>query len=155
MKSLERKNFEKEADEVSIPNNARIKTVNAIGQKVIKLTVQPGWKWSQDIKPIFGIDSCQAKHIGLIIEGTITCKNNNRGEITYSAGDAYAIELRHDAWIVGDMPAVAYEFHGAWDKNYYFFLVKTTGDTKMLISIFMAIYFKSIVFFISKGAKHL
>ena len=92
MASLERKNFETEADEVSAPNNARVEPVNVLGQRVMKLTVQPGW--------------------------TITCKHNDGGEITYSAGDAYAIEPGHDAWVVGDMPAVAYEFHGAWGENH-------------------------------------
>ena len=40
MASLERKNFETEADEVSAPNNARVEPVNVLGQRVMKLTVQ-------------------------------------------------------------------------------------------------------------------
>ena len=118
MASLERKNFETEADEVSTPNNAKVETVNVLGERVMKLRIQPSWKWSQDIKTIVGTDSCRAKHVGVIIEGTITCKRNDGGEITESAGDAYSIEPGHDAWVVGDMPAVAYEFHGAWGENH-------------------------------------
>ena len=75
--------------------------------------VQPGWKWSKDIKPIVGTESCQAKHIGVIAEGTAACRHNDGTEVTYSGGDAYAVEPGHDAWVVGDKPAVAYEFHGA------------------------------------------
>ena len=78
--------------------------------------VQPGWKWPKDIKPIVGTESCQAKHIGVIVEGTVTCRHNDGTEVTYSGGDAYAIEPGHDAWVVGDKPAVAYEFHGAWGE---------------------------------------
>ena len=78
-------------------------------------TVQPGWK-SKDIKPIIGTESCQGKHIGVIVEGTVTCRHNDGTEVTYSGGDAYAIEPGHDAWVVGDKPAVAYEFHGAWGE---------------------------------------
>ena len=89
MRSLEVKNFSTDADEVSTPNNARVET-----------------------------DSCQAKHVGVIVEGTITCQHNDGSEITYSAGDAYAIEPGHDAWVVGDSKAVAYEFHGAWGDNH-------------------------------------
>ena len=118
MKSLESKNFATDADEVSTPNNARVETVNVLGQRVMKLTVQPGWKWSEDIKPVVGTESCQAKHVGVIVEGTITCKHNDGSEMTYSAGDAYAIEPGHDAWVVGDTPAVAYELHGAWGENH-------------------------------------
>jgi hypothetical protein len=95
-----------------------VETVNVGGQKVMKLTVQPGWKWSQDIKPVVGTESCQAKHCGVIVEGTITCLHDDRTEATYSAGDAYAIAPGHDAWVVGDTQAVAYEFHSAWgDKH--------------------------------------
>ena len=71
--NLEAKNFTTQADEVSTPTNARVETVNVLGQRVMKLTVQPGWKWSQDIKPVDGTESCQAKHIRVIVEGTITC----------------------------------------------------------------------------------
>jgi hypothetical protein len=117
MKSIEVKNFGTNADEVATPNNARVETVNVLGQRIMKLTVQPGWKWSNDIKPAVGTDSCQAKHIGVIVEGTITCRHNDGSEATYSAGDAYAIEPGHDAWVEGDAPAVAYEFHGAWGEN--------------------------------------
>jgi hypothetical protein len=114
MASIEVKNFASNADEVSTPSNARVETVNVGGQRVIKLTVQPGWKWSKDIKPIVGTESCQANHIGVIVSGTVTCRHNDGTEATYSGGDAYAIQPGHDAWVVGDQPAVAYEFHGAW-----------------------------------------
>ena len=117
MASLERKNFETEADEVSTPNNARVETVNVLGQRVMKLPVQPGWKWSQDIKPVVGTDSCQAKHVGVIVEGTITCKHIDGGEITYSAGDAYAIEpgMMLSCWRYAGS---GYEFLGAWGENH-------------------------------------
>ena len=84
----------------------------------MRLTVQPGWQWSKDIKPLVGTESCQAKHVGVIIEGTIKCVHDDGSEITYSAGDAYAIEPGHDAWVVGDSQAVAFEFHGAWGENH-------------------------------------
>ena len=54
----------------------------------------------------------------MIVEGIITCRHNDGSEITYSAGDAYAIEPGHDAWVVGDSQAVAYEFHGAWSDTH-------------------------------------
>jgi len=50
MATVEAKNFSRDADEVATPNNARVETVNVLGQRVMRLTVQPGWKWSEDIK---------------------------------------------------------------------------------------------------------
>jgi len=111
--SLEVKNFATDS-EVGAPNNARVETVNVGGQRVMKLVLQPGWVWSKDIQPVVGTPSCQAKHLGVCVEGTITCRHDDGTQATYSAGDAYSIEPGHDAWVVGDKPAVCYEFHGAW-----------------------------------------
>ena len=118
MPSFEAKNFSTDADEVPTPNNVRVKTVNVLGQRVMKLTVQPGWKQSTDRKPVVGKDSCKVKNVGVIGEGTITCQHNDGSEITYSAGDAYAIEQGYDAWVVGDRKAVAYKFQGAWGDSH-------------------------------------
>ena len=80
----------------------------------MKLVLQPGWVWFNDIKPVVGTDSCKAKHLGVCVEGAITCRHDDGTEATYSAGDSYSIEPGHDAWVVGDQQAVCYEFHGAW-----------------------------------------
>ena len=62
MSSIEIKNFAN-ADEVNEPNNARVESVNVGGQRVMRLHLQPGWKWSEDIKPGVGKDiCCQASH---------------------------------------------------------------------------------------------
>ncbi len=115
--SLEVKNFATDS-EVGAPNNARVETVNVGGQRVMKLVLQPGWVWSKDNQPVVGTPSCQAKHLGVCVEGTITCRHDDGTQATYSAGDAYSIEPGHDAWVVGDKQADCYEFHGAWgDQN--------------------------------------
>ena len=67
MNSIEVKSFSS-ADEVNTNfNNARIEAVNVGGQRVLKLTLQPGWKWSECIKPTVGGDSCQAGHVGVVL----------------------------------------------------------------------------------------
>ena len=61
------KNFDN-ADEVNTNfNNAKIEAVKVGDQRVMKITLQPGWQWSKDVKPTIGGDSCQAKHLGVII----------------------------------------------------------------------------------------
>lgn len=117
MPSIEVKSFDTGADETSTPNNARVESVNVGGQRLMRLTLQPGWKWSTDIKPNVGTDSCRARHIGICIQGTIVCRHDDGSEETYRAGDAYAIEPGHDAWVAGDEEAIAFEFHGAWGEN--------------------------------------
>ena len=113
MSSIEIKNFAN-ADEVNEPNNARVEAVNVGGQRVMRLHLQPGWKWSEDIKPNVGTESCQASHCGVMVQGKICVRHDDGSEGTYGAGDAYAIAPGHDAWVVGDEEAIAFEFHGAW-----------------------------------------
>ena len=97
---IEVKSFASQADEAKDMPNARMEAVKVLGQRVMKLTLAPDWKWSTDIKPIVGTPSCQATHTGIIVEGTIHCVCDDGSEATYSAGDAYAISPNHDAWCV-------------------------------------------------------
>ena len=63
MISIEAKNFDN-PDEINENfNNATIESVNIRGQRVNKLTLQPAWKWSVDVQPNIGTDSCQASHM--------------------------------------------------------------------------------------------
>jgi EutQ-like cupin domain len=72
--------------------------------------LQPGWKWSEDIKPIAGTDSCQLEHNGLLLSGRMKVVADDGSEMEVGPGDAYVIHPGHDAWIVSDEPATAIEF---------------------------------------------
>jgi len=43
--------------------------VNLDAGPVGRATFQPGWRWSQHVKPIANPDSCQAAHTGYFISG--------------------------------------------------------------------------------------
>jgi hypothetical protein len=70
---------------------------------------EPGWKWSEDVRPIAGTDSCQARHSGICIAGSMTVRSNDGSESTVSAGDVFVIEPGHDAWTVGSEACVLYD----------------------------------------------
>ena len=116
MKSIEVKSFEKPDQEFMQFNNAKMAHVNVGGQRVIRIDLSPGWKWSVDVKPQIKTESCQAKHLGIITAGTICAKHDDGTEVNYKEGDAYSVAPGHDAWVVGDEPVVAYEFGGAWGE---------------------------------------
>ncbi|QDZ18496.1 hypothetical protein HOP50_01g10000 [Chloropicon primus] len=78
--------------------------------RISKLTVQPGWKWSECIKPLAGTDSCQVAHCGVVTEGSMCVKMEDGTEQTFNAGDSFYIPPGHDGWVVGDTPMVGYEF---------------------------------------------
>ena len=84
--------------------------------KELKITLKPGWKWSNDVKPHVGTESCGATHTGVILSGKICAKMDDGTEIKYSAGDAYHISPGHDAWVEGDQQVNVYEFGGAWGE---------------------------------------
>ena len=74
--------------------------------KVARATLQPGWKWSEHIKPIVQTDSCQVRHTGYVVSGQMKIVMDDRAEMDLGPGDAYVIEPGHDAWVVGSEPFV-------------------------------------------------
>jgi hypothetical protein len=67
---------------------------------------EPGWRWSEDVKPIAGTDSCQVRHTGFCLSGRMVVRSNDGTEITVAPGDVVLIEPGHDAWTLGDEPCV-------------------------------------------------
>jgi hypothetical protein len=70
---------------------------------------EPGWKWSEDVKPIAGTESCQARHTGICVSGQMTVRSDDGSELTIGPGDVVVLEPGHDAWTVGSQPCVMYD----------------------------------------------
>ena len=89
----------------------------AIGDaEVGRLTFQPGWRWSNDVKPIAGTDSCEAPHFQYHVSGRLAIRMDDGTEMVAGPGDVTSLPSGHDAWVVGDEPAVVVDFYGA--SNY-------------------------------------
>lgn len=74
-----------------------------------KGTFEPGWRWSQDVKPIAKTDSCMTFHKGICVSGQMTTRSDDGTEVTVGAGDVFVIEPGHDAWTVGNEPCVMFD----------------------------------------------
>jgi len=75
--------------------------------KVTRSTLQPGWKWSEHVKPIAQTESCQVKHTGYMVSGRLhVAMDDGSAEREFGAGDAYVIPPGHDAWVVSVEPCV-------------------------------------------------
>jgi hypothetical protein len=101
-------------DEVRSPDpHATIELVNLGDGQIGRYTFQPGWRWSEHIRPVVGGDSCQTHHVGYLISGRMGIRTDDgaTGEVT--AGSVYEIPPGHDGWVVGDQPVVVVEFQGA------------------------------------------
>jgi quercetin dioxygenase-like cupin family protein len=74
-----------------------------------RTTFEPGWKWSNDVKPLAQTESCQVFHTGVFLSGRMTVRADDGTEVTFGPGDVFVIEPGHDAWVVGDEACVGYD----------------------------------------------
>jgi mannose-6-phosphate isomerase-like protein (cupin superfamily) len=100
-------------DEVRTPDKTTVELVNIGGGQVGRYTFQPGWRWSECIKPVVGTDKCEVDHVGYVVSGRLHVEHNDGSKGDVEPGDVYHIAPGHDAWVMGDEPAVFVEFQGA------------------------------------------
>jgi hypothetical protein len=112
MAGIETRNFES-PDETRTPEKTTVELVNVPGGQIGRYTFQPRWRWSECIKPVVQTETCQVEHMGYVVSGRIHVTHEDGSEGEASAGDVYRIAPAHDAWVVGDEPAVFVEFQGA------------------------------------------
>ena len=105
-------------DETRTPEKTRVDVVRIGGTTAGRFAFEPGWRWSECIKPVAGTDSCQARHMGVVQSGTLRVAHDDGSEVDLRAGNAYVIEPGHDAWVVGDERFVAFEFEQRAAEEY-------------------------------------
>lgn len=106
------------ADEVREFPMGRVEVVTVGSTNVTRGTLQPGWRWSECVKPIAGTDSCQVPHDGYAISGQLRIFHDDGSETDINPGDAYSIPAGHDATVVGDVPFVGVDFSAAMASDY-------------------------------------
>lgn len=111
MAQMQRKSLSMPDEERSIPNGGV--QIWEIGDFVVgKVTFNPGWRWSKDVKPIAGTEWCEYHHLGIMLQGTVRFALPDGLEMEVGEGCLYEVLPGHDAWTVGDIPAVQYDFSG-------------------------------------------
>lgn len=111
----EKKNFSKPDDKRSF-HNGTIEVINVSDMTIGRSTLQPGWKWSSCVKPIANTEWCEASHLICQISGRMHVKMRDGAEFDLGPGDVATIPPGHDAWVVGNEPAIALDITGA--ENY-------------------------------------
>jgi hypothetical protein len=103
-------------DETRTFTHGRVDLVAIGGSDIGRLTLEPGWRWSQDVKPIAGTDLCEAPHFQYHVSGTLHVQMADGTELDVGPGEVTALPSGHDAWVVGDEPVVIVDWWGA--SNY-------------------------------------
>ena len=93
----------------------QLELVDIANGGVGRATFQPGWRWSEHVKPIAKTDSCQSAHLGYYISGRMKVVMDDGQEEEFGPGDYAVIPPGHDAWIVGDEPCVVIDWQGFAD----------------------------------------
>ena len=115
MQAVEQKAFA-QPDEVRVFEKGKLELVNIRGGVVGRLTLEPGWRWSKHVKPIAKTDWCLAPHFQHLISGKLHVRMADGDEFDLVAGSVSALPQGHDAWVVGNEPAVLVDWAGA--SNY-------------------------------------
>jgi quercetin dioxygenase-like cupin family protein len=117
MAGMEQKTFDN-PDEVREFPFGKAEIVKFPDGEVGRLTIEPGWRWSEHIKPITGTELCEAPHFQYVVSGRVGIRMADGTEYEVGPGEVVRIEPGHDGWVVGDETSVAIDWGGAhiWAK---------------------------------------
>jgi mannose-6-phosphate isomerase-like protein (cupin superfamily) len=110
MASVEVKSFDSPDETRKFEGKGQAALVDLDGTAVSRGTFEPGWKWSVNLKPIAGTDSCQVHHIGYCVSGRMKVIMDDGSEQEIGPGEAADIPPGHDAEVVGDEACVWVDF---------------------------------------------
>ena len=110
MASVEVKRFDAPDETRMFEGRGKADVVNVGGKVIGRGVFEPGWRWSENVKPIAGTDSCQVSHLGYCVSGRMRVMMDGGEEREVGAGDVVAIPPGHDAEVVGDEDCVLLDF---------------------------------------------
>jgi len=109
--AIERKSLNAPDERRTFPKG-QLQVVTIGGTTFGRATLEPGWKWSECVKPIVGTDSCQSKHLQYQVSGRLHVVMDDGSEMEFGPGDVSFIPQGHDAWVVGTEPVVLIDILG-------------------------------------------
>ena len=115
MAKAEQKTFEA-PDEVRSFEHGRLELLHIGDSEIGRLILEPGWRWSDHVKPLAGTELCEAPHFQYHVGGRLHVLMDDGSEFDARPGDVTALPQGHDAWVVGDEPCVVVDWWGA--SNY-------------------------------------
>jgi Cupin domain len=110
MAAVELKDFDSPDEVRPFEGKGKADVVNVGGRVVGRGTFEPGWRWSDNVKPIAKTDSCEVSHLAYCVSGRMTVQMDDGSEGEIGPGQVVAIPPGHDAEVVGNEPCVLIDF---------------------------------------------
>jgi hypothetical protein len=107
----EAKSFDK-PDEVREFPKGRLELVKIGGATIGRAVFEPGWRWSTSVQPLAKTASCEAPHFQYHVAGLLGVRMDDGTELVCRPGDLSSLPSGHDAWVIGDEPAIVVDFQG-------------------------------------------
>ncbi|MGD9592540.1 MAG: cupin domain-containing protein [Candidatus Berkiella sp.] len=108
------KHFSKPEEVREFPNG-RLEIVTIGGVIIGRAIFQPGWQWSKSLQPIAKTKSCEAPHFQYHVSGVLKVVMDDGTEYECHPGDISLLPAGHDAWVVGNEPAIVVDFQGMYN----------------------------------------
>ena len=100
-------------DEARALPHVKMEFVKFGGMTVVRAIWEPGWRWSEHMRPVAGTETCQGTHFTYIVSGRLRTRMNDGTEFEVGPGDVAISAPGHDAWVVGNEPCIGIDFQGA------------------------------------------
>lgn len=107
--TIAKKNLE-QPDERMEFSNGMLGSVDLSGATVARAVFRPGWKWSRDVGPLMGAETCMQPHLAYVASGRLMVAMDDGEQTELGPGDAAFIPPGHDGWTVGNEECVLLEF---------------------------------------------
>jgi ethanolamine utilization protein EutQ (cupin superfamily) len=108
---LKRKSFDV-PEETRTVDKGKIDVVKLGDVTAMRVHLEPGWRWSECVKPVAGTASCEVAHLMHVVSGRMGVRMDDGTEVKFGPGDVGTIPPGHDAWIIGQEPFVGIDFQG-------------------------------------------
>jgi hypothetical protein len=103
--AFEARKFDEPDDRMAF-QHGHAEVLNAGGRRLLRVTFEPGFRWSKDMAPGAGTKLCQLRHVFWVISGRMGLQPPDGPNVEVGAGELVALAPDHDSWTVGDEPVV-------------------------------------------------
>ena len=95
-------------------------------------TVEPGFRWSTHVRKEADERFCQVHHLQLLLSGRFAVEMADGEYVEIEPGEVFDVPPGHDAWVLGDEPAVLLDFLGNIDQ-----LGRPTSKDRIVTTLLM------------------